>query len=183
MFRPLWIAGFRAFGWKITGEWKGDTHKAVLVVAPHTSAWDIVVAMGTRSILRMRNTHYLGKKELFDGPFGWFFRITGGVPVDRSSRHNMVEEVAKVFAREDDFMVGMAPEGTRQRVDKLKTGFWHIAHTANVPIIMVGLDFGRKEVRFSEPFMPTDETADMQKAISFFRDVQGKDPSKDLRHL
>ena len=112
--------------------------------------------------------------ELFDGPFGWFFRATGGVPVDRSSRHNMVEQAVAVFALEDEFLLAMAPEGTRQRVDKLKTGFWHIAHAAGVPIIMAGLDFGRKEVRFSGPFPATDEVADMQRVMAFFRDVQGK---------
>lgn len=95
----------------------------------------------------------------------------------------MVEQTAEVFAREDEFLLAMAPEGTRQRVDKLKTGFWHIAHAAGVPIIMAGLDFGKKEVRFSEPFTATDEAADMQRVIAFFRDVQGRDPSKDLRHL
>jgi len=182
MFRSIWNAGFRAFGWKIVNPFK-DLPKAVIVVAPHTSSWDVVLGMATRSIMRMNNAHYLGKKELFEGPFGWFFRATGGVPVDRGSKHNMVEQVAQIFNSNDHFLLGMAPEGTRKRVDKLRSGFWHIAHTAGVPIILSGFDYAKREVRFSEPFPATDEAADMQRVLAFFRDVQGRNPEHDLRHL
>lgn len=182
MFRPIWNAGFRAFGWKIVNPFK-DVPKAIIAVAPHTSSWDVVIGMAVRSIMRMKNAHYLGKKELFDSPFGWFFRVTGGVPVDRSSKHHMVDQVAQVFAAEKNFLLAMAPEGTRKRVDKLKTGFWHIAHTAKVPIILAGFDFRNREVRFSDPFPATDEESDMRRVIAFFREVEGRNPDRDLRHL
>lgn len=182
MFRSIWDAGFRTFGWKIVNPFK-DLPKAIIAVAPHTSSWDVVIGMAVRSIMKMTNAHYLGKKELFESPFGWFFRVTGGVPVDRSSKHNMVEQVAEIFNKNEHFILAMAPEGTRKRVDKLRSGFWHIAHAAGVPIVLAGFDYKNREVRFSEPFTATDEASDMQRVITFFREVQGKDPSRDLRHL
>jgi 1-acyl-sn-glycerol-3-phosphate acyltransferase len=183
MTRSIWLFFFRILGWKIVDPWPTEVPRAVIAVGPHTSSWDLLVAMAARSILRMKNARYLGKKELFDGAFGWLFRTTGGVPVDRSGQHNMVDQVVEIFAREKEFLLAMAPEGTRKRVDKLKTGFWHIAHSAGVPLILAGLDYGRREIKFSTPFMPTTLEADMKKVFAFFHDIQGKHPDHDMRHL
>lgn len=155
-----------------------------MIVAPHTSWKDIFVGFSARSVLKIENAKFLGKKELFDGPFGWLFRSLGGVPVDRFSSNGMVEQVVAMIKKEESFLLAMSPEGTRQRVDKLRTGFYHIAKNAQIPILMVGLDFGKKELVLAEPFFTgPDEAADFKKIISFFADFEGSKPEGDLRHL
>lgn len=156
----------------------------LLIVAPHTSWKDILVGFASRAMLGIDNAKFLGKKELFDGPFGWLFRWLGGVPVDRFSSQGMVDQVVQKIQQEDSFLLGMSPEGTRKRVDKLRTGFYHIARKAKVPILMVGLDFGKKEVVFGEPFYPSsNEADDMNRIIAFFAEFTGSKPEGDLRHL
>jgi len=183
LFRPAWNLLFKAMGWKILNPFP-DIPKAVIAVGPHPSWQDILIGMGVRSITRMNNAHFLGKKELFDGPFGWFFRATGGVPVDRKHKLNLVEQVTEIFNSHEHFLLGIAPEGTRKKVDRLKTGFYHMARSAGVPIVMAAFDYEKKAVLFSDPLIPTgDETADMEKVYAFFRGIRGKDPSRDLRHL
>ncbi len=183
ILRPVWKIFFAAAGWKVLNPFP-QVPKAVIAVGPHTSWQDILIGMATRSITRMNNAHYLGKKELFDGPFGWLFRWTGGVPVDRAHKLNMVEQVTQVFQEHEHFLLAIAPEGTRKKVDRLKTGFYHIARSAGVPIILSAIDYSKKAVWFSEPFRPTgDEQADLKKVMEFYRGVRGKNPDYDMRHL
>lgn len=156
----------------------------VLIVAPHTSWKDIIVGLAARSVLRARQIKFLGKKELFDGPFGWFFRWMGGTPVDRFSQHGVVEQVVEIFMKKDEFTIALSPEGTRKRIEHLRTGFYHIAKRANVPILMVGLDFANKQMIFAEPFFTTnDEQKDFIHILSFFAPVKGKHPELGLAHL
>jgi 1-acyl-sn-glycerol-3-phosphate acyltransferase len=171
-------------GWKMTGIFPDHISKMVIAVGPHTSAWDVVIGLGTRSIVPIKQAYFLGKKELFAGPFGWFFRALGGTPVDRSSSQGMVAQVAEKFTQHDVFRLAMSPEGTRKKVDKLRTGFYHIAKLANVPILLVGFDFSKKEVIFGELIYPSaDEAADFTKILSFFAGVEGKIPELGLKHL
>lgn len=175
----LWITG-----WKIRGQYPYHLKKLVIIVAPHTSAWDFVLGLAVRSKLGLGHVRFLGKKELFDGPFGFFFRWLGGIPVDRSSAHNLVDQVVERFNAAESFSLVLSPEGTRKRVERLKTGFYHIAHQAQVPLVMVGFDFGRKVVAIAEPFDTTNHTeADFQKIIQFFGSMQGKNPDWDVKHL
>lgn len=151
-----------------------------MIVAPHTSNWDFLVGLAARSILKI-NTRYLGKKELFRFPFGILFRYLGGYPVDRSKSANMVEEVANIFKRYEEFSICIAPEGTRSKTDKLKTGFYHIAVRLNIPILMVGFDYQTKEVRIHQPFFPSGHIeADMPEILDFFRTIKGKYPEKGI---
>lgn len=171
-------------GWKSVGEFPYHVKKYVLIVAPHTSGWDFIIGVLFKKALRIENAKYLGKKELFKPPFGFIFRGLGGYPVDRSNKRNMVDEVVKVFDSKEEFGIALSPEGTRAKVDKLRTGFYHIAKKANVPIIMVGLDFGNKQVIFSKPFMPTEnQSEDFEHILKFFRPIVGKHPDKGLGHL
>jgi 1-acyl-sn-glycerol-3-phosphate acyltransferase len=87
---------------------------------------------------------WLGKHTIFVGPFGRWLKSLGGVPVDRSSAHNIVSQVAAEFARRDQMVLGLAPEGTRRKVEAWRSGYWHIARAAGVPILPVGLDFARR---------------------------------------
>ena len=138
MLRLFWKAWWKLSGWKITGSYPYDIRKLVIIIAPHTSWRDVVVGLATRRVLKAKHIKFLGKKELFDGPFGWWFRWIGGTPVDRFSKHGVVDQVVEMFNSHEKFTIGLAPEGTRKKVNKLRTGFYHIAVRANVPILMVG---------------------------------------------
>ncbi|MBC6491178.1 1-acyl-sn-glycerol-3-phosphate acyltransferase [Flavihumibacter stibioxidans] len=180
----FWKIFWTLSGWKVQGQWPKELNRAIIIVGPHTSGWDVVTGMAARSVVPIPHAHYLGKKELFDGPFGWFFRMTGGVPVDRFSKNNMVEQVVEEFRKRKDFVLALSPEGTRQRVERLRTGFWHIAKQAGVPIIMAGMDFQKKELILSEPFMPgVSPEADMPAIIRFFAPIQGRHPEAGMGHL
>ena len=184
MARLFWLLYKKFTGWKFTGRFPHEIKKAVIIVAPHTSWRDVVVGLMTRSVLQMNAARFLGKKELFDGPFGFFFRWMGGIPVDRSTSKNMVEQVVEIFNKEENLLLGLSPEGTRKKVERLKTGFYHIAKQANVPIIMAGFDFKKKEVIFAEPFYTSnDGNKDFKHIIDFFAPVQGYHPEQGLGHL
>lgn len=156
----------------------------ILVVAPHTSWKDIIIGFVTRDQLKIKDAKFLGKKELFDGPFGFMFRWLGGVPVDRSSNKGMVEQVAKLFCENENFLLGMSPEGTRKKVDKLRSGFYHIAKLAQVPILPVGFDYEKKQIIIGESFFTgEDEQADLSKLIQFYSTIKGAHPHLDLRHM
>ncbi|HEX4958348.1 MAG TPA: 1-acyl-sn-glycerol-3-phosphate acyltransferase [Lacibacter sp.] len=183
MVEWLFSIWFKINGWKITGHFPHDVPKMVIAVGPHTSAWDIVVGLATRRLVPIKYAYFLGKKELFDGPFGWFFRAIGGTPVDRFSKTGMVQQVAEKFHAHENFRLAMSPEGTRKKVDKLRTGFYYIAKEANVPILLAGLDFTKKEVIIGELIYPSDEEKDFQQIISFFTGVEGKNKEQGLHHL
>lgn len=182
--RICWNLFLQLQGWKISNEFPYHLKKCVIAVGPHTSAWDFVIGLAVRSKLKLYHLNFLGKAELFKGRFGFFFRKMGGFPVDRFSNNNVVDQVAEQFKIRDQFVLALSPEGTRKKVDKLRTGFYHIALKAGVPIVLAGLDFGRKEISFSEPFLPTGNMEeDFKKIIHFFADKEGKIPEYGLKHL
>lgn len=182
--RICWNLFLQMQGWKIRNEFPYHLKKCVIAVGPHTSAWDFVIGLAVRSKLKLYHLNFLGKAELFKGRFGFFFRKMGGYPVDRFSNNNVVDQVAEQFKIRDQFVLALSPEGTRKKVDKLRTGFYHIALKAGVPIVLAGLDFGRKEISFSEPFLPTGNMEeDFKKIIHFFADKEGKIPEYGLKHL
>ena len=184
MLRFFWKLYWQLSGWKVVGNFPHHFKKMVIIVAPHTSWQDIFIGFAARSELKIEKAKFLGKKELFDGPFGWLFRWLGGTPVDRFHKQGMVEQVAELFNSRDTFLLAMAPEGTRKRVDKLRSGFYQIAKKAGVPILPVGLDFEHKHLVIGEPILPGEnEKVDFQKIISFFAEIKGKKPAFDLRHL
>ncbi len=168
---------FKAFGWKVNGDFPRDLKKYIAAVAPHTSNWDFLLGVATRSILRMQNARFLGKDALFKPPLGWLFRYLGGYPVNRSRNSDMVEQVAAIFDREEHFILAIAPEGTRKKVDKLRTGFYYIAKKAGVPIIPCGFDYQKKEVIIGKPFYPSNDVQlDIELLTSFYRNIKGKNP-------
>jgi 1-acyl-sn-glycerol-3-phosphate acyltransferase len=184
MLRQLCTFTLNLAGWKASGKFPYHLKKYVIIVGPHTSNWDFIIGVLFRKSLRLEKARYLGKKELFDPPFGFLFRWLGGYPVDRSQNKNMVDEVVKVFNEHEEFGIALSPEGTRTRVEKLRSGFYNIARGAKVPIVMVGLDYANKQVTFSEPFSPTgNQEADFEQILKFFRPIQGKYPEKSLSHL
>ena len=178
--RFVYLFFFKLLGWKIEGDVPRNLTKYIIAVAPHTSNWDFLVGLAVRSIMRFKS-NFLGKKELFRKPWGWLFTTLGGYPVDRSSKTNKVDQVVQVIKNSDHFVVAIAPEGTRKKVDKWKTGFYYIAMKANVPILPVAFDYGKKEVRLMPIFQPTgDIEADLKVLKSKYVGVVGKFPEKSF---
>lgn len=169
-------------GWKILGSFNEDKiKKCVIIVVPHTSWQDFFIGVFIRRILSIE-INFIAKKELFKWPFGQYFKWMGGSPLDRTPGQNKVEAIAKVFDGKSEFRLSLAPEGTRKKVDSLKTGYYFIAKKAHVPIICVAFDYGSKSVKIAEAFYPTnDMKADILKIESFFVGVVGKKPEYSYR--
>ena len=182
--RSFWRLYLRLMGWNVALEFPYHSlKKYILIVAPHTSNWDFIIGLGYRSLLGLTRTRFLGKKELFKPPFGVLFRTLGGIPVDRKNKHHLVDEVAGLFRQHDEFSIAISPEGTRSRVDKLRTGFYFIARQAHVPIVMVGFDWKNKTVLFGAPFVPEDQAKDFAASLGFYRTIEGRYPEKGLMGL
>jgi 1-acyl-sn-glycerol-3-phosphate acyltransferase len=179
----FWKWYLNAFGWKTGVSFPfPDLQQYVLIVGPHTSNWDFIVGIAYRSCLGITHVKFLGKKELFIPPFGILFKLLGGIPADRKQRTHLVDEAVKLFQHHPHFALALSPEGTRGRVDKIRTGFYYIARKASVPIVMVGLDWKNRTVLFSQPLMASNEEADFACIHDFYRPIAGKYPEKGLMH-
>lgn len=166
----------KIWGFKITGNFPVKDKKKLYVVVPHTSNWDFPLGILMKYGYHM-DVRYVAKHSLFIFPFGWFFRKTGGIPIDRNKSANYVDAIVEVFDRHDTISIAIAPEGTRKKVDRLKTGFYWIAKKAGIPLILVKFDWANKEVNYSEPFYPGEDfDEDMKSIINHFKNVVGKIP-------
>ncbi|MBK5214218.1 MAG: 1-acyl-sn-glycerol-3-phosphate acyltransferase [Flavobacteriaceae bacterium] len=164
----------KLMGWKIVGSFDSIVKKAVIIVVPHTSWHDFYLGLFTRRLTKTQ-VNYIAKKELFKWPFGWYFRWTGGEMIDRTPGQNKVEAIAEIFKNKEEFRLALAPEGTRKKVLEWKTGFYYIALAANVPIICVSFDYGKKTITINEPFYPTGDIGlDIEKLRAYFKGVVGK---------
>ncbi|MGE4433413.1 MAG: lysophospholipid acyltransferase family protein [Bacteroidales bacterium] len=167
----------KAFGW--TYEAKTPYFmKSVLVVAPHTSNWDFI--MGKLGYLALgRDAHFVIKKDWMVWPIGILFRKMGGIPVDRSRANKFTDQIAGIYKSRERFNLAITPEGTRKRNPRWKRGFYHIALKANVPIVLVKIDYGTKHMCVCEVFTPTgDEAADMHAIQQRYKDVVAKHPAQ-----
>ena len=184
MARFFWILFLKLKGWNTKVLFPHSIKKAVVIVGPHTSNWDFIFGLAFRSVSKIKHSKFLGKSQLFKWPYGFIFRGLGGIPVDRKSKHNIVEQVANEFYKHDEFLLAIAPEGTRKKVKQLKTGFYYISKAANVPIVMAGMDFEKKTLMYSEPFFATeDESKDFKTIINFFANIKGKNPEQGMSHV
>lgn len=174
-----WLIGFsfRLSGWRLEGTRPGY-EKFLAIGAHHTSNWDFLLMLAVAFGFDI-NVRWMGKDSLFRWPWGWFFRFCGGVPVDRSKSQNLVEQSIEQFREHDKFVIAIAPEGTRKKSSHWKTGFYHIAAGAGVPIVMAFLDFRRKAAGLGPTLMPTgDIEADFQKIREFYLTVTPKYPDQ-----
>lgn len=166
-----------AFGWRVRGDWPA-IDKAVLVAAPHTSNWDGFHMLAAAAHYRVK-LRWMGKDSLGKGPFGWIARRAGLVPVDRSGGKDMVGQAALAFAEARALILAVAPEGTRSYTAGWKTGFYHIAHTAGVPVLMSVLDYKTHTLTVTGPIETTgDIEADMKRIQAPYADAMGKTPGK-----
>lgn len=171
----------KLWGWKVTGHYPYELAKVVVAVAPHTSNWDFPVGVLVNSAYKYR-ANYVGKHSIFRWPFGAFFRWLGGIPVDRSKSQNFVSATVEAFRREPRLHLVLAPEGTRKKVDRFRTGFYHIARQAGVPICLCAFDWAKKEVYFDPRlFHPSDnEEADIAYIWNYFKGIPGANPEQGI---
>ena len=173
MTTRIWRILLSTIGWKTIGELPDNEKKLIIIVAPHTSNWDFIMGVIIRGAMGFK-ANFLGKKSLFKKPFGFIFTGLGGIPVDRSVKQNMVDQVVDIVNRRKSFKLAIAPEGTRGKVKKWRTGFYYIALKANIPIIMCQLDYEHREARFLDPFHPTGNIEqDLHYIQTQFQDVKG----------
>jgi 1-acyl-sn-glycerol-3-phosphate acyltransferase len=164
-------------GWKMRGDWPA-VKKAVLIAAPHTSNWDGVWMLAAAGYFRI-TIQWMGKASLTRGPFGWLVKALGCVPVDRSARHDLVQAMTRAFAARETMLLAVPPEGTRSLTPEWKSGFYHIANSAGVPIVLTVLDYGTRTIRVAGVFQPTGNyEADLPLIQAYYRDAKGRHRSR-----
>lgn len=180
LFRPLAEGWLKATGWHIEGEMP-NLPKFIIVGAPHTSNWDLpyTLAAGIHYGVRV---HWMGKDSIFKWPFAGLMRWLGGIPVDRSKANNAVAQMVDTFARRDKLILVIPPEGTRGKVTRWKTGFYHIAVGAGIPLALGFLDYKRKAAGIARVFHPTGNfEADLAEIQAFYATVTPKHPNRDAK--
>lgn len=171
----LGLMFLKFMGWRVEGEIP-DIKKFVIIAAPHTSNWDFPITLAVAFALKMK-IYWMGKAAIFCWPFAAAVRWLGGIPIDRSKSHNVVEQSIQAFHKLEKLILLVPPEGTRKKVSTWKTGFYHIARGANVPIVLGFLDYRRKVGGIGPIFHPTGHIEkDMQTIRAFYAAVTGKRP-------
>lgn len=164
-------------GWQLLVDLPAD-HRFVLIGAPHTSNWDGIFMILVKAALGL-NISFIGKDSLFRGPLGGLMRRMGGIPVNRRERNNFTQQMVQLFQEREELILVIAPEGTRKKTRRWKTGFYYIALGAGVPILMGYLDYQKKEIGLVELLYPTgDLQADFEKIRAYYAPVKGKFPHK-----
>jgi hypothetical protein len=164
-------------GWRTEGR-PPDIPKFVVIAAPHTTNWELPIALALAFAFRIKIS-WMGKDSLFRRPFGAFFRWLGGIPVDRTKSHGMVDQSIQAFHENERLVLVLAPEGTRSRTKYWRTGFYHIARGAAVPIVLGFIDYRRKVGGIGPMIIPTgDIETDMRTIGAFYANVTGKYPEK-----
>lgn len=168
---------FSLFGWRILFDGLPGP-RGVIAVYPHTTNWDFTIGIMTKWSLGIP-ARYWGKDSLFRVPLmGWFLRWSGGIPVNRTSKNNMVTDTVKAMHATDFFWFGVAPEGTRKRIAGLRSGFYRVACEAGVPLGVTCFDYATKTVDLRYFFMPTgDEAADLAQMQAVWGKAVGRIPA------
>jgi len=164
-------------GWKIDIPIPKEK-KYLIILAPHTSNWDFIIGKLANWASGFK-PNVLIKKEAFNFITKPFFRKWGGIAVDRSKTDHLIDEVAKMFEENNEFVLSLTPEGTRKRNPNWKTGFYRIAIRANVPIYLAYLDYGTKQGGMHQKFVPTgDMEKDIKEIKAYYKDIKGKYPDQ-----
>lgn len=173
--KTLANAILRALGWRVQVTWPG-TDKFVLIAAPHTSNWDFIYMLLFKFATGL-DPHWVGKDSMFRWPWRGLLIKLGGIPVNRRSRNNFVDQMVEAFRQRDEMILVISPEGTRTKVGYWKSGFYYMALGAGVPIVLGFLDFGRKVGGLGPAIVPTgDIQADLHLIRDFYADMKGKHP-------
>ncbi len=171
----LSVAGWKAI---VTVD---EPRKSVICVAPHTSNWDFIIGRLGYWALN-RKSSFLIKKSWFVFPFGYLFDAMGGVPVDRSKKNSVTQQMVDEFNARESFHLAITPEGTRSKKDKWKMGFYYIALEAGIPIQLAYFDYKKKEMGITQILIPTgNEEADMAVIRAFYKNINARFPEKFTR--
>ena len=172
-WRKIFRALVRVNGWRLEGGLP-NVPRAVLIAAPHSSWWDGVHGLLFKIALGV-DIKFMAKQEVFMGPLGWLLRKLGGIPIEREAAHGVVEQMRELFRARKQLWLGITPEGTRKHVTHWKSGFWHIAREANVPIVPIYFDYPRKVIGVGSLFETSpDRDADIAALRAFYAPFQGK---------
>lgn len=175
--KAMGTAFLRVAGWRTEGA-PPEEKRFVLIAAPHTSNWDLPFMLAFSFVYDVP-VRWMGKHTLFEGPGGWFLKMLGGIPIFRSERKNMVDQMIEHFEANDTLVLAVPTEGTRSRVPFWKSGFYHIARGADVPIVPSFLDYSRRRGGFGPAVHPSgDIERDMATFRAFYADKVGKFPEK-----
>lgn len=148
----------------------------MLIAAPHTSNWDLAYLLAFAEVADLRIS-FMMKHTVFRGPFGPLFRSLGGIPIRRHLRENLVKQMIELFRAREDLVLVVPAEGTRARVEFWKSGFYHIAREAEVPIVLSYLDYARRRGGFGPAVIPTGRfREDMDAIRDFYADKSGRHP-------
>lgn len=173
----LGLTFLKILGWRVEGEIP-SIRKFVIIAAPHTSNWDFPITLAVAFALKIK-IYWMGKAAMFRWPFGGLLRWLGGIPIDRSRSHNVVDQSVQAFQERDRLIMVVPPEGTRKKVSYWKTGFYHIARGAGVPIVLGFLDYRRKAGGIGPTFFPTGRIEeDMRQIQAYYATITGKRQSQ-----
>ncbi len=179
LLRAFSLFALKLTGWRIEGQ-PPPVDKCVMIAAPHTSNWDFIYTLYIAFAVKME-VSVMAKKELFRFPFGPLFRWLNVIPIDRSKSGNTVARMAEEFQKKEKMILIVPPSGTRKKVMYWKSGFYHIARQADVPISLGFLDYGRKTGGFGPLLMPGGNMdADMISIRGFYKNIRGKYPEKEI---
>jgi len=163
-------------GWKIIGDIPPEVTKALFIIAPHTSNLDFFIGR-LYCFAKRIPIKVMIKKESFIWPIGGLLKKAGGMPIDRSVSTSLVDQIVQMFKEHDPFFFAITPEGTRKRSDKWKSGFYHIAHKANVPLLLSTIDYEKKEAGIGRVFYVTgDFEKDFKEIEDFYRGRKARHP-------
>lgn len=170
-------------GWEYRDSFPHHLPQYVLIAGPHTSWRDFFVALCIREDLGLYDLKILAKHSLFWWPLGGILRSLGAIPVNRSSSHGVVDQMVEHFAKNPNFKLGLSPEGTRSKVNGLKSGYRNIAEKAGVPMVTLGMDYGRKVISVAQPFLASTQAQDDAHVLEILGPLEGAKPELGLQHL
>lgn len=167
-----------AMGWRLEGELP-NLKKAILIGGPHTSNWDLFLAMGSMLTMGLKFS-WLMKREAFFWPFGRLWKALGGIPIDRKAQKDIIGQVKDWFDSQDAIWLGLTPEGTRSRVEQYKTGYLRMAAEVGVPLFLVGIDSTQKRVVLDRLWHPKGDIATDNAEIKAYIETHynGVNPAK-----
>ncbi|WP_313952945.1 1-acyl-sn-glycerol-3-phosphate acyltransferase [Accumulibacter sp.] len=175
LLRAFSVSFLKITGWKVEGSLPPGASKSVLIAAPHTSNWDLPYTLMVAFALRL-NIYWMGKAQIFRPPFGGLMRWLGGIPVQRETANNLVAaSAAAITAADGPLQLIVPPEGTRSKARQWKTGFYYIAVSAQVPIVLAYMDYEKKISGLGAVFEPTgDIDVDMAAIKAFYAPFKGR---------
>lgn len=177
IFRGISLLLLKISGWKKVGRLP-DEEKYVIIVAPHTSNWDLFFGILLAFAFRL-NARFIAKNQLFRPPFAGLMKWLGGLPVDRASAHHTIDQMVRMFDENKTFVLALAPEGTRHKTEGWRSGFYHIAKGARVPVLLAFIDYRSKSGGAGPLFRPTgDIQNDMKSIADFYATVRGRRPDQ-----